>query len=351
MAGDDEPVVLGLELAAARVADELARAAAVEPSPLGEVRYSGGAGGLWRWVEAPQDAVLSGFVAEFARLDDAGRARVRASLTMDDFYALLTFAHRGALAALRERDAGAARMAVDVLAAVAIERVDWRDVHVAAGVAGWVVQRLGLDPAEVAGAAAGRAEPDVGEVLIRVAGQPQGLGTWGYREVQTATGPVFFQDEHRPFDPDFDLGTLAIEVAAVVEADGAYRVGSLNAAVQVPDIWLGGDTSGLRGLRGCVSVHADPRERPGTAFLLIYLADAGKPRFAARIARSAQRSSTSDAVRFGVADGCLCAVVLARTMVRGAEPVDDAASLDRFRPGVAAALSRAAGSGGRRGRG
>src|SRR5262245_59508017 len=99
-----DDIFLDMELAVARMAEELRGVTATGPSPLQDVAYPARATVLWRWVDASQDATVWAFVRAYSGLADG--ARVRASLTLDDCYTLMTYARRCALAALRNEDPG-----------------------------------------------------------------------------------------------------------------------------------------------------------------------------------------------------------------------------------------------------
>jgi hypothetical protein len=337
-----EPLVLGAELARPAAADGRHRAREAQPSPLGSVRYAWDAVNLWRWVDAPQDGELSAFATTYAGLDSAERARARSSLTMDDFYTLLTFARRCALAAIRTRDGGKVRAALDAMSAIEIERVDWRDVVVEAGFACYAGRRLGLEPARLAADAANHAQPDIGEVLTEVAAEEVDLAEQcGYREVDTPSGPVFFGDEGEDFAPDCDLVAFALDVAAALEED-RYRVDDITVASDLPEVWLAGDDMDVGratgALTGCVSVHADLRPDAGqdenAHFLLAFLAEATTAADASRIAAAAETRAAPNVAQVGVAVDRRCAVVIARSSVHGVPAVEDKESLGRLRPRI-----------------
>jgi len=84
--------VLGGELARARAAEERVRATTSDPSPLAGIRYTTDATLPWRWVDAPQDRQVAGFLTRYASADPAGRARLRTALRLDDLYTLVTSA-------------------------------------------------------------------------------------------------------------------------------------------------------------------------------------------------------------------------------------------------------------------
>jgi hypothetical protein len=333
---DDGEVLLGTDLATARVAEELHRASASGPSPLRDIAYRGAEHDLWRWVESPRDAVLAAFVGEYAGVADP--AATRAALTMDDFHTLMTFARRSALAALRTRDAGTVRAAFGALSAIDLERVDWRDVVTAAALVSYAARRLELDPETVLAGAEERADPQVAEILGSATQDDVELVDWGYREVPSATGPVLCQDDGETVADE--LVAPAFAVAGALAADGRYRVGDITVGAELPTVWLadGNGVDAAHGrLRGCVSVHADPVDDASAHFLIVFLTAAGTAADAAAIAAAAD-GVPGRAALLGVAVGPRCAVVVAASSAAGAPPAEDAGSLARLRPPIEAAL-------------
>jgi hypothetical protein len=314
-----DDVFLGMELAVARVAEELRRANGSGLSPLRDVAYDSRADVLWRWVDAPQDATVWTFVRAYTGTAD--RARARASLTTDDFATLMTFTRRCVLAALRNEDPGAAEAAFDALSAIDLARVDWQDVLTAASLASYAARRVGLEAHEVLARAVRWAEPRVSQILEHaVTSEVDLTGDAGYRELWTAAGPVLVEGAGEPSADD--LLVRAFGVAEVVETDGVYEVTDVGAADELPD--------GGQPVR-CVTVHAEP---PGVRFgdfLRIFLADAVDERHAEAVVAGVSRDAGDGTVRLGVAVGARCAVVLASSAVVGEPCMEDAQSLARFR--------------------
>ncbi|HEX6360908.1 hypothetical protein [Actinophytocola sp.] len=335
-----DDVFLGMELAVARVSEELHRATASGPSPLRGVAYPRGADLLWKWVDAQEDAEVWTFVRAYTGVDD--HARVRAGLTMDDFHTLLTFARRCVLAALRNEDPGAAEAAFDALSAIDVERVDGSDVVVVASLASFAARRVGLEPDEVRGRAVRWADPQVAKILERAVGREVDLAAWGYREMLTLDGPVLVDSLGGPSPDADDLLERAAKVVELVNDDGIYEVNSTDVVGEVPTVWLGGDTpqvrEALRGLRSCAKVHAEPPGIMFRDFLLIFLVETAEERHAETIAAAAHRTRDT-AVQTGVAVGRRCAVVIASSAVVGEPSVEDVTSLNRFREPIAALLS------------
>jgi hypothetical protein len=104
------------------------------PSPIGpELRYNFMAGecDLVNPRRLPCDEKLAEICGRFAGSDAAARADLRHSASMEDLYALLTFARRSAVFAMR---GNAPRLVQDGIAAIAfveVDRVDFRDAVVA----------------------------------------------------------------------------------------------------------------------------------------------------------------------------------------------------------------------------
>jgi hypothetical protein len=220
----DQWPVLGREMAEARAVER--QHVPPSSSPLAGVNYMEGAADLWRWVECPQDAVLSAFVDSYAAADAPARAVLRASMTMDDLYTVLLFAKRRAFAAIRTGDTGAAVDAMDAISTIDIDRVDWRDVSMAAMLAAYAAARSGMTVVTAAAGAIRRSTRPVAEILSDVAGHgeidlPEACG---YREIATAGGPILVEDGYAPYQPDRDLIDVALSVASAIEVDGTYQV-------------------------------------------------------------------------------------------------------------------------------
>jgi hypothetical protein len=345
--GPEDVAVLSREVAAALAAER--RHASAGPSPIAGVTYPVGSGDLWRWVDRPADAVLSAFVAGYVTAGEQSRARMRASLTMDDLYTVLLFAQRSGFAAIRTGDARLAGEAFDALSTIDVERVDWRDLVVAASLAGYAAGRAGAVPAAAAAGAIRRAEPQVAEILTEAAVDGIDLAeTCGYRVVETASGPVLFEDGYERYAPDRELAPIALGIAAVIEGDRTYRVDGLTIAEDLPQVWVAADTdtrvgAALGRVTGCVSISASPLpvsgQRPGDHFLNVWLVEAATAADAALVAGGAGRGGRAGAVVLAVPAGRLCAVLVGACTLVGRPPFETVQTLARFQPAVSALLA------------
>lgn len=108
---------------------------------------------------------------------------------MEDFYTLLAFTGRCALASLRGRTEPSLQAALAALTAIDQERVDWRDVAVAAELVAWAMLQAGIDHAIEFSRGASHAEAGVAATLLRTAERPPAeLAPGWYRCVATASG-------------------------------------------------------------------------------------------------------------------------------------------------------------------
>src|SRR6185312_3596216 len=166
---NDEPIILGQQLAAARKveAERLARGDSV-PSPLtSNDRYDARRGDLDLYdpVPLPLDDRLRALCHEYASRDDVNRSATRRSLSMDDFYTLLTFSRRAAVLGLRRRDPDWLFDGLTACAMIEIARIDWRDAPGPAGLIWAMFDLIGVDAVPSFMAAAALAAPEIAELL------------------------------------------------------------------------------------------------------------------------------------------------------------------------------------------
>jgi len=309
-------------------------------SPLAGVAYDpwSGALDLHRFVESPVDTAVGEFAASCEKLGtEAEAGEVRAALSMDDFYTLLAFARRAALASLQGRSSPSLHHGLVALTAIDQERVDLRDVSVAAELLAWAMARAGVDHAIEFQTASRRCEPGVADTLSHIANRSANElepGMW--RPVQTAAGPILAEDYFERFEPAIDLIGIAIAVRDVIEAD-AYRVSSLTVATELPSVWLtptdpGAIERALERVRACVSVRGELDPTAASTArdqqLLVFLAEAGSTDDARLIAGAAVPAESHKAL--GLADGSVCCVVIANSIVAGVPAFERDGSLERF---------------------
>ena len=344
---DHTQAVIGTQVAAAAAAEARHQAGPHGPSPLAGVAYEPRLS-LIHFIEVPTDGILDDFVARFAASGGEDRARLRADLPQRDLYTVLDYALRAAVRALRSGDGEVARRGVVALAAVDVDRVDWRDLAWIAGLLSYVLGKITGDAAGAFEAVAVLAEGNTAAFLSRQAGLPQAsLSEWGFREISTSAGVGLIEAEGAPYRPDSDLVGLAEAVKAGMD-DGTWQLSDPVTGSRLHAVWLragkpGKVSKALGSITGCVCIRGTfaDRNRPGAEaqHMAFFLAETGKRAAARIIARSAGPGGGDSFVAVSAAAGTLCAVLIARSAVMGTPAIETQASLERFRPVLVRALA------------
>jgi len=351
-ARDRSPVVLGLDMARAQATEQAHRSGhASDESPLAGLTYDRWAGelDLARFSPNATDDSIRAWLESWPRSHDSTED-VRALLTMDDFYTLLTFVQRSTVRSLRDDSAEWVEAAVVALPLIACDRVDWRDLSVAAAMTAWALQRNGQDVFVVLNEAASFADEQAAEILHRFAGEaPASLADWGYEVVQTGAGPGLAHTNYAAYQPSIDLTTAALAIADVLDAD-RYLADRIAVAAELPDVWCRGPQldsarAALERMPACVTVGADPRPETGaspmTQMLAIWIAEMASASDANALAEAA-RAASGDHARIAFHDGPLCCVLVARSVQVGTAALEDQGTIGRLEPALRAALSSVA---------
>ena len=349
-------VVIGQEMANARAAQEqrLANPPGM-PSPLPAAKYGSDAEGLAFLNPTPLalDSELAEVCRRMAALEPAARARVRQSISMDEFYTLLAFSRRMALFALRERSVGRLRDGLNAIALIELARIDYRDVPTAVALLRHAAQRIGADIGALLKDTSAISEPEIARFLSEFAQRrldEQALcDITGLREVTTPYGIAFVGYGFCPYAPTADLLAALIEIAALLAAD-RYRPSGMQIATELPPVWLraAGEATvakAVRGARGTASLHASIRPELHPAddshailLFLVELPDAERARMLQELSRTASHSTHS---LLGCAVDRLFCLGVAHSFLHGVESIETPTSLARFEPGIAGALRRA----------
>jgi hypothetical protein len=347
---DSEPVVIGGQMAAARAAEARHQAEPHRRSPLAGVAYDPAAGelNLLHLAGTPKDELIDEFVDRFAASSVEERALQRSSLTMRDFYAVLNYARRAAVRALRSNDDELARRGVAALSVIDENRIDWRDLAWQAGLLSYAIHRTSGNVTEAFETAASLADGETATLLNGFSHQPvDSLGEWGFREIQLSDGIGLIEDGGKPYRPRSDLVGVAEAVAAGMAGD-FWQLSEPMTGSDLPTVWLSAETSedlesAIRSITGCVSLRGSPRD-PEVAHaraqhMLVFLAETEVSQAAGVIAAAAGPGTGSSFAALGVAARSQCAVVIARSLVQDTPSFETQASLERFRRVLVDALA------------
>ncbi|MCC5951688.1 MAG: hypothetical protein JJU45_06285 [Acidimicrobiia bacterium] len=347
--GDRSPVVIGREMARAHTAEQAHRSAhPTDESPLAGLTYDRWAGDfdLTRFSPNATDDSIRSWLESWPRSQDRVEG-ARPLLTMDDFYTLLTFAQRSTVRSLQQDSGDWTTAGVLALPLIACDRVDWRDLSVAAAMTAWALRRTRQDVLLILNEAAGLADEQAAEILRRFAGEPpDSLADWGYQIVHTGSGAGLAHTNYAPYQPSVDLTTAALAIADVLDADH-YLADRITVAAEFPDVWCRGPRvdsarAALERMPACVTVGADPRPETGaspmTQMLTVWIAEMASASDA-NVVADAARAAPGDHARVAFHDGPLCCVLVARSFQVGTAALEDQGTVGRLEPALRAALS------------
>ena len=349
-------LVIGKEMANAGAAEQqrLANPPGM-PSPMPAATYGYDDGYLAFLNPTPLalDSELTELCRRMAVIEPSARARVRQSISMDEFYTLLTFSRRMALFALRERSVGRLRDGLNAIALIDLARIDYRDVPMVVALLRHAAQRIGADVGALLSDTSAMSEPEIARFLSEFAkrrlGEKELRDMTGWQEVTTRYGVGFVGYGFRPYEPTVDLLAALIDIAALFAAD-RYRPGGMQVGTELPPVWLraAGEATvakALRGVRGAASFSAFIRpelhpadDSQSILVFLVELPDTERARMLQELSRTANHSTHS---LLGCAADRLFCLVVAQSILRDVESIETPTSLVRFEPGVVAALRQA----------
>jgi hypothetical protein len=309
---------------------------------LSYAKQNAGKWGLLKPVEVSLDIQLREEARQFITMSREGRDDVRERMPSGTSWALVTFASRAAVFALRAQDAEIFRAGLIGIAMIEGGRHDPRDLLSALGRLRYTCERLHVNARIEFDAAALVADGKVAK-LMQQSSHPNDLDeiqrSWRIMEVETDAGIGFAEARFERFDPESNLVEMAMGIAKIVEEDSLYRSSDLEIAAKIPATWLR-DQKGerldsiLSEIAGCVIVrgdmdrskHADVKDQS----FLIFTMETKDGEDAQKLLHMAQSKSPKGFSRLGVCQGKLFSLVIGRSYVKGVAAVEDEASLSRF---------------------
>jgi hypothetical protein len=350
-ADDEQPgvVVIGVEMAKAVDADRAWRAERGHdrPSQIGaSYDVAAGEGDLLRFIDSDVDLMIDELVATYRSSTPTEREATLGSIGLDDAYALLLYARRCAVRAMRAQNAATAVDGLTAVSMVPVERVDPRDIPQPVGLLFFALGELDEDAAGICrrvGRAGASGAAQYVAALPDQFGDGFRLSDWMYRAIDTPNGVGFVDQSIGQWEPTVDLLGAGLAITEVLEAD-KYRV-SLEVGGGLPGVWIGsGPRSAARAerqplvdsARAGLAVQGYLRpgttERPEDQMFVVFMSEMRTSEDAAQIAAWATEASRQAShVGFGFSVGVVAAVVVARSTVMGIEHFESEAAIERFR--------------------
>ena len=298
------------------------------------------------------DSTLRKLCQSFAKSGAKSRAKTRASISMDEFYTLLTFSKRASVFGIRERNAAWLVDGLTALSMIELDRVDFRDVIVSVSLLHHSAVRIGQNANQLLSDAAALSEPKVSELIKDFINRPPEdkvlRAKWGYDEVETRDGIGFIGWEFNVYNPTYDLKKIAVDLAEYIAAD-KYQPDFVSIATDLPDYWLRTKDSSsldksLLAVRGGASVSGKlrPNEHPDheSQMFTVFLVEVADESVAKTLLELSKKKKHADYCMLGLAEGKLFCLVVARSLVTGKKAFESSDSLARFSKGIAGILSR-----------
>jgi hypothetical protein len=347
--------VLGEQLAKAEEAEQQRKSSGntgKSPMPVGDYDFWRGETYLINPAPSALDSKLRELCRNFAKGGAVSRAKTRASISMDEFYTLLTFSKRAAVFGIRERNAAWLVDGLTALSMIELDRVDFRDALVSVSLLHHSALRIGQNANQLLSDAAALSESKVSELIkdfIKRPAEDKVLrAKWGYDEVETRDGIGFIGWEFNVYNPTYDLKKIALDLAEYITAD-KYQPDSVSIATDLPDYWLKTEDSSSLGksllaVRGGATISGKLRqnEHPDheSQMFNVILVEVSDESVAKTLLELSKKKKHPDYCMLGLAEGKLFCLVVARSYDRGKKAFETSDSLARFSKGFTGILSR-----------
>ncbi|MGH7494987.1 MAG: hypothetical protein ACREOO_21655 [bacterium] len=297
-------------------------------------------------VKNALDSRLSELCQSYANSDMPARARIRASISMDEFYTLLTFGRRAAVFALRERSVNWIIHGLTAIAMIESERIDFRDAVLDISLLYHAATKIGENPDKLLQDAATLSEDNVAELLTGFVKRPREekdlKSSWGYDEVQTKDGAGFIGWAFGEYNPTLDLKSIVLEVAELISSD-KYQPEFVEVASELAPVWLESKDNpsvhqalrsvlGGAGISGRLRPNAHPTYESQT--LMISVLELSNESAAQELLDMSKRKRPLGYCMFGLAKQKLFCLVVARSFEQGVETFETPESLLRFTEGI-----------------
>jgi len=302
-------------------------------------------------VKNSVDSQLSELCERFAKNDKSMRDRIRASLTEDDFYTLLTFSKRSSVFAIRERNVGHLINGLRAIAMIRLEKIDPRDILWVLSLIYHSAERTKQNPDKLFRDAFTLSESKMSTLMVdflKRSPQEKDLrSSWGYDEVETKNGIGFIGWEFAEYHPTYDLKLIAIDIADVIAAD-KYEP-DVSVATNLPATWLETNDNILLNktlslVQGGASIFGRlrPEVHPeqGGHILMIFLVEMADESAARTLLAISKNKRPADYAILGLAQGKLFCLIVARNFAAGVKSIETSESLSRFSDGIGKVLAK-----------
>jgi hypothetical protein len=319
--------------------------------PAGEYDRWHGENSLINPTKNSLDSELSSLCQRFATSDERARNEMRNSISLDEFYTLLNFSNRSAVFAIREQNVEWIKNGLRAVAIIEAERTDPRDLLLSVPLLYHSAKRIGADADKLFQEASELSEPNVKKLLAgfisRSTEEKDIRVSWGYDEVETASGFGFIVRGFEEYNPTYDLKKIVIDLGEVISKD-KYQP-SLEIASDLPPVWLQSKEnpsleSVLKKVRAGASIHGDlrPNEHPSheSQTLMVFLVEMEESHAAQELLEMSKKKRPDDYSMLGVSEGKLFCLLIGRSFQQGVASFETPEKMQRFAAPVSEVLRR-----------
>jgi hypothetical protein len=335
--------VLGLQMAAAEAVERERLEQDPEPSPLDGKSYSSGrviegevnGHSLFRVERNEVDEAVRTLVAEFRSGSAEDREALTFRLSMGDLYTLMQFAKRSVVFALRERNPERCVEGMAALAAIDIERVDFRDLYSAVGLVDAAARYIDADVGNLYKTIVPLATSATQRPFDAVRARPAKDRTFRaclYAVADTPSGPALVESRSVRYSGSLELLELAVRASELVSAP-AYQRAEFTVATKIPPIALESDDPRVEEAleRSLGTVELDFKEK-GQRNLMgqlshIYLSKVASEGDASLLVQAARREEPEKSATVAFSTGRLLCVATTRSLVQGKPSIESSETL------------------------
>ena len=326
-------VVLGQEMAAARAAEE--KHIPSGPSPLASHRYAPEHHDLVDFVDSPLDGLIRSLAAGYRLASGSERQLIRDSLTQRDLYAIFAFARRAALTSIRSSNSDAVRSAVVALAAVDVDRTDWRDLAWAVDITIATLIDLGESPDDALSEAARLSNSNLaGRLNTRTS-----LADALYLKYESGSEIGLIRRGINDYAPSTDLVAGGLALTRMFRAHGLMP--DLEVSTSFPHVWFGAKPKRRSQVpTGALTVRCLYADDPDQhQHLVAFLGEFRSTGTARRRESAANAHNRGQHARLAVRVDTVLCLVIGRSIIVGVPQRENDTSLARFETEIRSVLS------------
>ena len=284
------------------------------------------------------DDLLFKCIRKFQSTSEEQRFRIQSSMSSETSNALLSFAQRAIVFALRKQDPDSVESALFAIAMV-LNRHDPRDIVTVSNKVLYVATQLNVKVPDEILRELDRADSHRKQVIgsLFVRNRNSAESPRGFREVNTRFGIGLIDSDSAPFEPRFDILDAAIDIIELVKTDINYLSASMRIESKRPPAY----TPNRGGI--WIVARPDPKAHTNMRHQMFHmrLVDFADVDTLEQKRPMIGRANPSE-VRLFVSHESMLFVGVTRSYVKGVDNIETEAALKRFKEPIREILEKTA---------